>query len=196
MRVAKAWARLMAGNERFQKDKTSHPLLHSTRREELVGGQSPFAVILSCSDSRVPPELIFDEGLGGLFVVRIAGNTVTRAGSESIEYAVTHLGTNLIMVLGHDKCGAVKGAIGEYSNEPTTGPPEIFANIRPAVDLARKKSPDNFESRAIDLNVIGQVKILTQSPLLKKLVADGSLKILGARYNLQSGKVEISMPSD
>ena len=143
------------------------------------------------SDSRVPPELIFDEGLGGLFVVRIAGNTVTRAGLESIEYAVTHLGTNLIMVLGHDKCGAVKGAIGEYSSKPDTGLPEIFANICPAVGLAHEKSADNLESCAIDLNAIEQVKILTQSPLFKKRVADGSLKILGARYNLQSGKVEI-----
>ena len=96
MTAAEALAGLMAGNERFQNDKTRHPLLHSTRREELVGDQSPFAVILSCSDSRVPPELIFDEGLGGLFVVRIAGNTVTRAGLESIDYALTQLGTNLI----------------------------------------------------------------------------------------------------
>lgn len=191
MSPTEAVQRLMAGNERFQNDKTGHPLLHSKRREELVGGQSPFAVILSCSDSRVPPELIFDQGLGGLFVVRIAGNTVTRAGLESIDYAVAHLGTNLIMVLGHDKCGAVKGAIGECSSKPDTGLPEIFANICPAVAIASKKSTDNLESRAIDLNVIEQMKILKRSPLFKKRVEDGSLKIVGARYNLQSGKVEI-----
>jgi carbonic anhydrase len=188
---AEAMQRLMAGNERFQNDKTGHPLLHSERREELIGGQSPFAVILSCSDSRVPPELIFDQGLGGLFVVRIAGNTVTRAGLESIDYAVSHLGTNLIMVLGHDKCGAVKGALGQCSSKPDAGLAEIFANICSAVDLARKKSADDLESRAIDLNVTEQVKILKQSPLFKKRVADGSLKIVGARYNLQSGKVEL-----
>jgi carbonic anhydrase len=186
-----ALQRLMAGNERFQNDKTGHPLLHSQRRQELVGGQSPFAVILSCSDSRVPPELIFDQGLGGLFVVRIAGNTATRAGLESIDYAVAHLGTNLIMVLGHDKCGAVKGAIGECSSKPNAGLPEIFANIYPAVALASGKSADSLESRAIDLNVIEQMKILKRSPLFKKRVADGSLKIVGARYNLQSGKVEL-----
>jgi carbonic anhydrase len=196
MSAAEALTRLMAGNERFQNDKTSHPLLHSMRREELVGGQSPFAVILSCSDSRVPPELIFDEGLGGLFVVRIAGNTVTRAGLESIEYAVTQLDTNVIVVLGHDECGAVKGAIGECSSKADAGLPEILANICPAVDLARKKSADNLDSRAIDLNVIGQVKILTQSPPFRKRVADGSLKILGARYNLQTGKVEILNAGD
>lgn len=188
---SEALAKLMAGNERFQTDKTGHPLLHSQRREELVGGQSPFAVILSCSDSRVPPELIFDQGLGGLFVVRVAGNTVTRGGLESIDYAVGHLGTNLIMVLGHDSCGAVKGAVGECSSKPAAELPEIFANICPAVDLARKKSADGLESRAIDLNVTEQVKMLKQSPLFKKSVAAGSLKIVGARYNLQSGKVEI-----
>jgi carbonic anhydrase len=188
---SEALAKLMVGNERFRTDKTAHPLLHSQRREELVGGQSPFAVILSCSDSRVPPELIFDQGLGGLFVVRIAGNTVTRAGLESIGYAVGHLDTNLILVLGHDSCGAVKGAVGECSSKPAAELPEIFANICPAVDLARKKSADSLESRAIDLNVAEQVKILKQLPLFKERVADGSLKVVGARYNLQSGKVEL-----
>ena len=188
---AQALQRLMAGNARFQNDKTVHPVLHSKRRDELVGGQSPFAAILSCSDSRVPPELVFDQGLGGLFVVRIAGNTVTRAGLESIDYAVTHLGTNLIMVLGHDKCGAVNGAVGECSSKPAAELPEIFANICPAVDLARKKSTAGVESRAIDLNVTQQVTMLRQSPLFKKRVADGTLKIVGARYNLQSGKVEL-----
>ncbi len=188
---AQAMERLMEGNERFQNDKTAHPLLHAKRREELVGGQSPFAAILSCSDSRVPPELIFDQGLGGLFVVRIAGNTVTEAGLESLDYAVEHLGTNLIMVLGHDNCGAVKGAIGECSDKASVRLPEIFANICPAVEQARKKGGSNLESNAIDLNVSKQVTILKQSPLFKKRIADGSLRIVGARYNLRSGKVEI-----
>lgn len=120
MTPTEALKQLMAGNRRFQSDQTTHPLLHSQRRGELVGGQSPFAVILSCSDSRVPPELIFDQGLGGLFVVRVAGNTVTRAGLESIDYAVSQLGTPLIVVLGHDSCGAVKGAIGECGGKPAT----------------------------------------------------------------------------
>jgi carbonic anhydrase len=191
MSPAEALAQLMAGNARFQTDQSGHPLLHSKRRNELVGGQSPFAVIVSCSDSRVPPELIFDQGLGGLFVVRIAGNTVTRAGLESIDYAVSHLRTNLIMVLGHDSCGAVKGAISECSSKPNTGLPEIFANICPAVDIARKNSDANLESRAIDLNVIEQVKLLKRSPLLQKRVADSALKIVGARYILQTGKVEL-----
>jgi carbonic anhydrase len=191
---AEALSRLVAGNERFQHDRTGHPLLHSQRREELVGGQAPFAVILSCSDSRVPPELIFDQGLGGLFVVRIAGNTVTRAGIESIDYAVNHLGTNLIMVLGHDSCGAVKGAVGECGSKPAADLPEIFGNICPAVAQARKKGA-NLDSSAIDLNVVEQVNLLKRSPMFKQRVADGSLKIVGARYKLQSGKVELLDPA-
>ncbi|HVA84430.1 MAG TPA: carbonic anhydrase [Candidatus Binataceae bacterium] len=196
MSPAQALAHLMAGNQRYQHDVNSHPHLHAKRRSELVGGQAPFAVILSCSDSRVPPELIFDQGLGGLFVVRLAGNTVTRAGLESIDYAVAHLGTNLIMVLGHDSCGAVKGALTECVSKPAAELPEIFANICPAVDQARKAGGGKLESSAIDLNVIGQVRILERSPLFKKGLADGSLKIVGARYNLESGKVEIINSGD
>jgi carbonic anhydrase len=192
MSPEKALAKLMAGNQRFQNDTTSHPLLHAKRRAELAGGQAPFAVILSCSDSRVPPELIFDQGLGGLFVVRLAGNTVTRAGLESIDYAVDQLGARLIMVLGHDSCGAVKGAIAECASGPAAKKlPEIFANMCPAVGQARKAGPGKLESRTIDLNVTEQVKILEHSAPFKDRVADGSLKIVGARYNLESGKVEI-----
>jgi len=196
MTPAQALAQLIEGNRRFQRDANSHPRLHAKRRSELAGGQSPFAVILSCSDSRVPPELIFDQGLGGLFVVRLAGNTVTRAGLETIDYGVGHLGANLIVVLGHDSCGAVKGALTECVSKPAAGLPEIFANICPAVDEARKKSGDNLESSAIDFNVTNQVKNLERSPEFKQRVADGSLKIVGARYNLESGKVETINPGE
>jgi carbonic anhydrase len=191
MDPAQALARLMTGNQRFQKNKLRHPDLDPTRREKLVEGQSPFAAILSCSDSRVPPELIFDQGLGDLFEVRLAGNTVTRAGLESIDYAVSHLGTRLIMVLGHESCGAVKAALGECVSKPATELPEIFANICPAVEHARKRAMTDLESGAIDLNVREQVRILERSPIFRKRFSDGSLKIVGARYNLESGKVDI-----
>ncbi|MGH7988436.1 MAG: carbonic anhydrase [Candidatus Binataceae bacterium] len=181
----------MKGNARFQSNKNGHRVPYSKEREKLARGQSPFAIILSCSDSRVPPELIFDQGLGDLFVVRIAGNTVTRAGLESIDYAVAHLGTNLIMVLGHDSCGAVKGAVSECSGNRDTALPEIFANICPAVEQARKNKGGDLESSAINLNVVEQVKILKRSPLFKNRIADGSLRIVGARYNLPTGKVEL-----
>jgi carbonic anhydrase len=196
MSPAQALRRLVEGNQRFQSGTTGHPLHHTKHRESLVGGQSPFAAILSCSDSRVPPELIFDQGLGGLFVVRLAGNTVTRAGVESLDYAVDHLGVNLIVVLGHDSCGAVKGAIVECASKPAAELPEIFGNICPAVDQARKAGGDKLESRAIDLNLSHQVGILERSPLFKKRVADGSLKIVGGRYDLESGKVEFFKPGE
>jgi carbonic anhydrase len=191
MDPAQALARLMTGNQRFQKNKLRHPDLDPTRREKLVEGQSPFAAILSCSDSRVPPELVFDQGLGDLFEVRLAGNTVTRSGLESIDYAVSHLGTRLIMVLGHESCGAVKAALGECVSKPATELPEIFANICPAVEHARKRAMTDLESGAIDLNVREQVRILERSPIFRKRFSDGSLKIVGARYNLESGKVDI-----
>jgi carbonic anhydrase len=191
MKPEAALSKLMAGNERFQKDNTGRPMLHSKRREELVGGQAPFAVILSCSDSRVPPEIIFDQGLGDLFVIRVAGNTVTRAGLESIEYAVSNLGTNLIMVLGHESCGAVGGAVAECSGKPRDGMPEIFANICPAVKRARAEQAGDIASTAIDLNVAEQVQILKGSPNFKKRVDSGTLRIVGARYDLKSGKVNL-----
>jgi carbonic anhydrase len=191
MSPAQALARLVRGNQRFRNNKLRHPDLEPTRREKLVDGQSPFAVILSCSDSRVSPELIFDQVLGDLFEVRLAGNTVTRAGLESIDYAVSHLGTSLVMVLGHESCGAVKGALGECVSKPAIELPEIFANICPAVEQARKRPMTDLESSAIDLNVREQVNILERSPMFRKRVSDGSLKIVGARYNLESGKVDI-----
>lgn len=191
-----ALARLMTGNERFRKGEMLHPEQDSKQRESLVGSQSPFAVILSCSDSRVPPAVVFDQGLGDLFVVRVAGNSVTRAGLESIGYAIDQLGTNLIVVLGHDSCGAVSGAVKECpqnGEKSSASLPEIFANICPAVDRARKAG-GGVLSRAIDLNVEDQVAILKRSPQFEKRVKDGSLMIVGARYNLRTGKVRLLSP--
>src|SRR3954451_10886779 len=113
-----ALSRLLAGNERFVAHKERHPDESAGRRRELVSGQHPFAVILGCSDSRVAPELLFDEGLGDLFVIRVAGNIVDDDILASIEYAVEHLGTKLVVVLGHEKCGAVSAAV---SGESTVG---------------------------------------------------------------------------
>jgi carbonic anhydrase len=194
---AAALARLMAGNRRFQSGAMRHPGQDSERRDALTGSQSPFAVILSCSDSRVPPEIIFDQGLGDLFVVRVAGNTVTRTGMESIEYAVEQLSTRLIVVLGHDSCGAVKGAVQECPLEgkrPPAALPAMLANICPAVDRARKAGAD-IVSEAIDLNVTDQVALLKRSPAFEKRVRNGSLMIVGGRYDLRTGKVRI-LPSD
>lgn len=189
MSPSEGLAQLVAGNQRFQRGVAAHPNQDAKRRAALANGQSPFAVIVSCSDSRVPPETIFDQGLGDLFVVRVAGNTITRAGLESIGYAVDQLGSNLIVVLGHDSCGAVQGAVAQCAEKPADQLPEIFANICPAVGQARKAGAGNVESNAIDLNVTNQVRMLERSPLFKKRVKNGSLKIVGGRYHLENGKV-------
>jgi carbonic anhydrase len=191
-------SRLVDGNQRFQDGKPARPGQTAARREAIASGQSPFAVIVSCSDSRVPPEIVFDQGLGDLFVVRVAGNTVTKAGLESIDFAIDQLGASLVVVLGHDRCGAVRGALDACPATPeaeTKKLPEIFANICPAAEEARKSDGDRL-SHAIDFNVQYQVKALEQVPGFKTRISNGSLKIVGARYNLRTGKVQIMSSGD
>ncbi len=137
---AKALQLLLDSNDRYVKDRAEHP---SQRPSDAP--QHPLAVILSCSDSRVPPEIIFDQGVGNLFIVRVAGNTYDRLALQSIEYAVGHLGTTLIMVLGHDQCGAVTAAVKAYPG-PRAGP--MVTNIYPAVREARRQPGDEITHRA------------------------------------------------
>lgn len=173
---------LLEGNSRFVQHNSSHP-------DSLPSDapQHPLAVILSCSDSRVPPELVFDQGVGKLFVVRVAGNTYDRLALESIDYAVDHLGTGLILVIGHDQCGAVTAAVKSYP-DPKAGP--MLQNIYPAVRDTRKM-PGDAVSNAIDANAILITKRLSKEPALAKLIAAHELQILPARYRLATGKVQI-----
>jgi len=173
---------LLEGNGRFVAHHPSHPDGFPSDAR-----QHPLAVILSCSDSRVPPELIFDEGVGKLFVVRVAGNTYDRLALESIDYAVEHLGTGLILVIGHDRCGAVTAAVKSYP-DPNAGP--MLQNIYPAVRDSRKL-PGDAVSNAIDANAILIAKRLSKEPTLAKLIAVHQLEILPARYSLATGKIRI-----
>jgi carbonic anhydrase len=177
-----ALRQLLDGNERYVQHRPLHP-------DSLPSDapQHPLAVILSCSDSRVPPEIAFDQGVGKLFVVRVAGNTYDRLALESIEYAVGHLGTELILVIGHDQCGAVTAAVKAYP-DPKVGP--MLENIYPAV-RATQKSPGDKVSKAIDANAIFTAQRLGEDPELAKHVKAGELKILPARYSLATGKVQI-----
>lgn len=185
-----ALATLMAGNKQYASAKLTHPNQTPERRTELVKGQHPFAVILSCSDSRVPPEVIFDQGLGDLFVVRVAGNVVDDIALGSIEYAAEHLGTPLIVVLGHEKCGAITATV-----EGGKAPGHIDAVVRalkPAVEKVKDQPGDKVENAAkanIGL-VVEQLK--TSRPILAELVKNGKLKIVGARYDLDTGLVDIT----
>jgi len=179
---------LMAGNQRFVQGESLSLDRDDVRRAELVAGQQPFAVIVGCSDSRVPPELVFDQGLGQLFVVRLAGNIIDPAAAGSVEYAVEHLHVHLVMVLGHDQCGAVKAAIqgGQFSPELQS----VIDEINPAVQKAKMMSGDPLEN-AIDLNAELQADKLSALPAFKNQIDQGQLQIVAARYDLPSGKVNI-----
>jgi carbonic anhydrase len=177
----KALQLLLEGNQRYAANHAEHP-----NQRPSDSSQHPLAVILSCSDSRVPPEIIFDQGVGNLFIVRVAGNTYDRLALQSIEYAVGHLGTTLIMVIGHDQCGAVTAAIKAYP-DPSVGP--MLTNIYPAVREAHGQ-PDEL-SKAIDYNAVLMARKLGHEPELAEKVKSGQLRILPARYNLKTGTVKL-----
>ncbi|HWR45144.1 carbonic anhydrase [Sporomusa sp.] len=176
---------LVDGNKRFTSEKYADSQIGQARRTELVKGQHPFAVIVSCSDSRVPPELLFDQGLGDLFVVRVAGNVLDSIELGSIEYAVEHLGAKLIVVLGHEKCGAVKATVDGGEVPPNIK--AIAAKIQPAVTAAKAANSANVYEAATDANVLNMVAALHADPVITHV---GGVKILGAKYHLESGAVE------
>jgi carbonic anhydrase len=186
--AAQALQMLLAGNDRFVSSQTTRPNQNKERREEVAKGQHPFAVILSCSDSRVPPEIVFDQGLGDLFVVRLAGNVADPVAVESIDYAVKHLGARLVMVLGHDRCGAVTAAVEGHEEPGDMGP--MLAELRPAV-TASKGKPGDAVANAIRSNVELTVEKLKNSKPLRQMVQSGELKIVGGIYRLDTGKVDL-----
>jgi carbonic anhydrase len=179
---------LMAGNERFASGHPLHPYQGEERRTEVAGGQEPIAIIVGCSDSRVPPEIVFDQGLGHLFVVRTAGEVVGDQAMGSIEYAVEHLHAHLVVVLGHDKCGAVKATIDGGEAPGHIG--SIVQAIAPAVEKA-KSEPGDLLDNAINENVLRIVEqIKTSQPILAHDVERNKLLVVGARYNLSPGTVQ------
>jgi carbonic anhydrase len=185
----KALARLMEGNQRYVQAKEQHPDESLARRKELEGGQHPFAVILGCADSRVSPELLFDEGLGDLFVIRVAGNIVDDAVLGSIEYAVEHLGTRLIVVLGHEKCGAVSAAV--EKNEAAGHLKALVTAIQPSVDETANERGDKIHNCVI-ANARHVAKQIRESePVLKEYVNNKGLVVVAADYALDTGKVNL-----
>jgi carbonic anhydrase len=178
---------LKAGNERFNQGHPLHPHESIERRTEVAAAQHPIAIIVGCSDSRVPPEIVFDQGLGDLFVVRVAGNVVDDQALGSIEYAVEHLHVKLIVVLGQDKCEAVEAAVN--GGQVLGHMQSIVDAIKPAVELA-KTEPGNLLDNAIDenaRNVAGQ--LWRSEPILYHAIESGQLHVEAARYKLDSGKV-------
>jgi carbonic anhydrase len=190
---AEALRKLLDGNERFVSGNANHPDQSGERRISLAKGQSPFAIVLTCADSRVSPELFFDQGLGDLFVIRNAGNVLDDHVIGSMEYAVEHLHVPLIVVVGHEKCGAVSAAVagGDVPGHLRS----LVESIQPSVD-ATKDLPGDKVDNAVRDNARRVASILNHvEPVLKQAVADGSLTIVAARYDLTSGKIEILEPS-
>jgi len=180
------------------KGETTSPRRSPSDFRPLAEGQRPIAVIVGCADSRVPPELLFDQGVGDLFAVRVAGNVVSGAGPTvkgSIEYGVAELGVSLIMVLGHGECGAVKAAIQHFDDkEPLPGAiGPLINNIRPAV-LKAKGRPGNLLDNAIRANVdIGVGVLRSLQPIVAPAVKRGRVKVVGAVYDLRTGSVTLTV---
>jgi carbonic anhydrase len=186
-----AWARLKKGNGRYVSGAMDNQDFGSERKT-LAGGQNPFAAILSCADSRVSPEYLFDCGLGDLFIVRVAGNFAEEDGIASFEYAVKFLGAPLLVVLGHDKCGAVDAAIKTVKDgaELPGHLPHLVEHIRPAVKAALDE-PGDLLANAIRENVRLNVEALkTTSPILSDYVAQGKINVVGGVYKLKDGHVD------
>ncbi|MBD2499233.1 carbonic anhydrase [Anabaena azotica] len=181
-----ALARLLEGNKRFVEGKRLYPHQSRLRLQETAEAQYPFAAILGCADSRVPSEIVFDQGLGDLFVVRVAGNVASQTAIGSLEFATAVLGAQLIVVVGHARCGAV---IAAAKGDPLPGRIGVFVEeIKPAVERVRNKT-GNLEENSIIANVQYQAERLGESStILRGLMKENKLKIVGCRYDLASGK--------
>lgn len=179
--------KLLEGNQRFVNSEMIHTNQDISRRNEVEKGQNPFAVIVGCSDSRIPPEIIFDQGLGDLFVIRTAGHVVDDIALGSIEYAVEHLNVPLIVVLGHEKCGAVNAAV--QGSKLHGNLEELVEEIVPAVKVARNKSGDLLHNSILENVKLTEREILKESDIIRKIENEGNVKIVGALYSLSSGVV-------
>lgn len=183
---------LLEGNARFVSGNNQNPNSDPSRVSEVAAGQHPFATILSCADSRVPVERVFDRGVGDLFVIRVAGNVAGVSETGTIEYGTGHLHTPLLVVMGHTACGAVNAAASGAELHGAVA--KLVDHIRPSVDAVRQQypelKPDQITPIAVRLNVWESIKdLLTESPEIRDLTAEGKLKVVGAVYDLNSGKV-------
>lgn len=194
-----ALERLREGNRRFVSGVRSRDTLtNQVRRNELATGQEPFAIILGCSDSRVPAEIVFDQGLGDLFVIRVAGNIVASSQVDSVEFAAARFGTQLVVVLGHSQCGAILATLEELqqpTNSQSRNLRSIVGRVRPAVEalLATdlRRDPDALVEHAVRANIRASADHLRHgSDILEQLIERNGLLVVGAEYSLESGLVD------
>jgi carbonic anhydrase len=187
-----ALAQLMQGNARFVDAKMVHPAQDPEHRLRVSQGQQPFATILTCSDSRLPPEVIFDQGLGDLFVVRVAGNIVDAALTGSVEYAVDHLNTPLVVVIGHQRCGAVEATLEsiQHNSKPHGDIGALVSAITPAIPVAEQRPGDLLEN-TVRVNAEMSRDALAKSPELAGRIKSGEVKTLAAYYSLDDGRIAL-----
>ncbi len=193
--AAAALERLRQGNRRFVEGGVEAPRRGAERRQALAAGQAPFAAVLGCADSRVPPELIFDEGLGDLFVVRVAGNVAAPAELGSLEFAVEELGVPLVVVLGHARCGAVRAALeaGDAGggDAPSAALQAVMDAVQPAVAAQQGSTLglDDRAARAEDANIRHSVEQIRRSALIAAAERERGVRVVGAKYGLADGAV-------
>jgi len=187
-----ALARLVSGNERFVRGEARFPTVQKEILAELAAGQHPYATILGCSDSRVPPELIFDAGFGDLFIVRVAGNVVSPEVKGTLQYAGLHLRTPLFVVLGHEGCGAVDAALAVKHHDKAM-PTHIAALLEPILpglrQLAPGLPPEHERRTAVEANVRWSMHQILETPEARARAAEGVMKLVGAVYELETGRV-------
>lgn len=204
IRAEEALLRLKKGNEKFRSGEGYHIETNALLRSNLQKDQAPFAIVLGCSDSRVPAEIIFGQGIGDLFVIRVAGNIVAPSQIASIEFAAEKFGTRLVVVLGHSECGAVEATLEQLKQPPESRSPHLYSivdRIRPAVEnllnsensenLLSSENSENLMERAVRSNIKASVENLRLgSDILKTLISSENLLIIGAAYCLKSGLVD------
>lgn len=197
--ASEALARLREGNQRFLSDaRSGDTLTNQARRNELAAGQEPFAIILGCSDSRVPAEIIFDQGLGNLFSIRVAGNIVASSQIGSVEFAAARYGTRLVVVLGHSQCGAILATLEELQQQvdhQSKNLRSIVDRVRPSVEtlLATdlRHDPDALVREAVRANIVASANHLRHgSEILEQLIRQDGLIVMGAEYSLETGLVD------
>ena len=187
MKPSDALSKLIDGNKRFQKSMSKSPNQDYYRRKSVIESQAPFAIIVACADSRVAPEILFDQGIGDLFVVRVAGNVVGPYEMESIEYAAKYLGSSIILVMGHENCGAVDAVI-----EGNTADIRYIAQVIKASVLRAKQSrPRDLLKKSIEINAEAMSNFVQQSDIISQLMSEGKISVRPAYYNFYTGAVEL-----
>lgn len=197
--AAEALVRLREGNERFLRGEARFPTVQKEILADLAKGQQPYATILGCSDSRVPPELVFDAGFGELFVIRLAGNVLSPEVAGTVQYAAVHLGTPLFVVLGHEGCGAVQAALQtlRHGTRERSRIEALLHNILPGLAGVDPELPwEEQMRRAVEANVRWAVKTILAMPEAQQRKVEGVLKLVGAVYDLATGRVRFLEPAD